>query len=66
MEERSETNREAARRKKGTSASYIDRDNEARAKRAQHASPSADPNDGDPADLRRRGDRKGGSTSSSG
>jgi hypothetical protein len=66
MEQRSETNREAARRKKGTSASYIDRDNEARAKRAKDASPQPDGNSGDPADLRTRGDRKGGSTSSSG
>ena len=66
MERRSETNREAARRKKGTSTSYIDRDNEARVKRARHASPKPDGNAGDPADLRTRGDRKGGSTSSSG
>jgi hypothetical protein len=64
MEQRSETNREAARRKKGTSASYIDRDNEAKAKRSQHTAPKPDGNAGDPADLRRRGDRKGGSTSS--
>jgi hypothetical protein len=63
MEERSETVREDQRRAGEESSSHIDRGASARGERSGGG---ADEQAGDFTELRERGDRKGGSTSSTG
>ena len=61
MEERSETTREDRRRSGETSRSHVDDDTE---RRADTSDTEHDQTSGDFTQLRERGDRKGGSTSS--
>ena len=63
MEERTETPREERRRSGEDSRSHIDEDAIAR---SRDAKAKTDGGAGHPAELRERGDRKGGSTSGNG